>query len=261
MWQTSTQEERTQIKQFWLGLTSAERGDLLRIDKEVVLKKIKEQSRHSCACAVCGRKRSAIEEEVERLYRAYEDQLERFARRQREVQQQQQQQVQQQQPAYPALGPGPFPGSVELDSTGAIIQPDELAPRRAMDGDAAGADLGEEDEDEYDDDEDEDDYDEDEEEDLVDDEIDDGGTDEADEGEDEYEDSPGAKHLAPSNHRAGTAAGGAHHHHHHHHHHAPKAADGRDVPQEQSDFYTFGDGLTTIKGKSRRARLVRGPAR
>jgi hypothetical protein len=160
--------------------------------------------------------------------------------------QQHQQQVQQ--PTYAQLGPGPFPGSVELDSTGAIIQPDELAPRRATDGGAA--DLGEEDDDEYDDDDEEDDYDEDEEEDLVDDEIDEGGTDEADEGEDEYEDSPGSKHLAPSNHRAGTAAGGAHHHHHHHHHHAPKAADGREVAQEQSDFYTFGDGLTTIKGKS-----------
>jgi hypothetical protein len=62
--------------------------------------------------------------------------------------------------------------------------------------------------------------------------------------------------LPPTKHRAGSAADGHHHHHHHHHHHATQkpggAVDGRPAAAgtEQSDFYTFGDGLTTIKGES-----------
>ena len=42
---------------FWLGLSEYDRRTLVRIEKEAVLRKMKEQQRHGCSCAVCGRKR------------------------------------------------------------------------------------------------------------------------------------------------------------------------------------------------------------
>jgi len=58
IWSTSSTEERERIKEFWLGLREQDRRSLVKLEKEAVLKKMKEQQRHSCACAVCGRKRS-----------------------------------------------------------------------------------------------------------------------------------------------------------------------------------------------------------
>ncbi len=57
IWSTSSTEERERIKEFWLGLSVDERRGLVKVEKEAVLRKMKEQQRHSCACAVCGRKR------------------------------------------------------------------------------------------------------------------------------------------------------------------------------------------------------------
>ncbi len=60
IWSTSTTEERERIKEFWLGLGEEERRNLVKIEKEAVLKKMKEQQKHSCSCAVCGRKRYVV---------------------------------------------------------------------------------------------------------------------------------------------------------------------------------------------------------
>ncbi|RMZ85875.1 hypothetical protein DV737_g489, partial [Chaetothyriales sp. CBS 132003] len=79
LWNPSTQAERENIKQFWLGLGEDERRSLVKIEKEAVLRKMKEQQKHSCGCSVCGRKRTAIEEELEVLYDAYYEELEQFA--------------------------------------------------------------------------------------------------------------------------------------------------------------------------------------
>lgn len=57
IWSTSTTEERERIKEFWLALGEDERRNLVKIEKDTVLKKMKEQQKHSCSCAVCGRKR------------------------------------------------------------------------------------------------------------------------------------------------------------------------------------------------------------
>jgi hypothetical protein len=57
IWSTSSVEERERIKEFWLGLAEDERRNLVKIEKDTVLKKMKEQQKHSCSCAVCGRKR------------------------------------------------------------------------------------------------------------------------------------------------------------------------------------------------------------
>lgn len=82
IWNTSTQEERERIKEFWLSLEEKERRSLVKVEKEAVLKKMKEQQKHSCSCTVCGRKRTAIEEELEVLYDAYYEELEQYANHQ-----------------------------------------------------------------------------------------------------------------------------------------------------------------------------------
>jgi len=79
IWDTSTSEERARIKEFWLALGENQRRSLVKIEKEAVLRKMKEQQKHSCSCTVCGRKRNAIEEELEVLYDAYYEELEQFA--------------------------------------------------------------------------------------------------------------------------------------------------------------------------------------
>jgi len=79
IWNTSTQAERENIKQFWLELGEEDRRSLVKVEKEAVLRKMKEQQKHSCSCSVCGRKRTAIEEELEVLYDAYYEELEQFA--------------------------------------------------------------------------------------------------------------------------------------------------------------------------------------
>jgi hypothetical protein len=79
IWNTSSQEERERIKEFWLGLGEDERKSLVKVEKDAVLKKMKEQQKHTCSCTVCGRKRTAIEEELEGLYDAYYEELEQFA--------------------------------------------------------------------------------------------------------------------------------------------------------------------------------------
>lgn len=79
IWNTSTQQERQNIKEFWLSLSEEQRKSLLKIEKEAVLKKMKQQQKHSCSCTVCGRKRTAIEEELENLYEGYYEELEQYA--------------------------------------------------------------------------------------------------------------------------------------------------------------------------------------
>ncbi|KAJ2968963.1 hypothetical protein NQ176_g8916 [Zarea fungicola] len=79
IWSTSNHEERERIKEFWLGLGEEERKSLVKVEKDAVLRKMKEQQKHTCSCTVCGRKRNAIEEELEGLYDAYYVELEQFA--------------------------------------------------------------------------------------------------------------------------------------------------------------------------------------
>ncbi|KAI6952050.1 hypothetical protein KC329_g19291, partial [Hortaea werneckii] len=79
IWNTSSAQERQNIKDFWLSLSEDERKSLLKIEKEAVLRKMKQQQKHSCSCTVCGRKRTAIEEELEVLYEGYYEELEQYA--------------------------------------------------------------------------------------------------------------------------------------------------------------------------------------
>jgi excinuclease UvrABC ATPase subunit len=54
---TNYTEERQRIREFWLQLSEFERRSLVKVEKEAVLRKMKEQQRHSCNCSVCGKKR------------------------------------------------------------------------------------------------------------------------------------------------------------------------------------------------------------
>jgi hypothetical protein len=85
IWNTTTLEERERIREFWLSLGEEDRKSLVKIEKEAVLRKMKEQQKHSCSCSVCGRKRTAIEEELEVLYDAYYEELEQYAHHQQDV--------------------------------------------------------------------------------------------------------------------------------------------------------------------------------
>ncbi|PLW34499.1 hypothetical protein PCASD_09795 [Puccinia coronata f. sp. avenae] len=112
--------ERERIRVFWLTLNQEERANLVKIEKDAVLKKMKEQQRHSCSCAVCGRKRLAIEQELEVLYDAYYDELENYAEASKKYYGSDlKTKCDKGLPgAYPKPpGPGPFPGSVDIMMT------------------------------------------------------------------------------------------------------------------------------------------------
>lgn len=111
--------ERERIRDFWLTLNQEERANLVKIEKDAVLKKMKEQQRHSCSCAVCGRKRLAIEQELEVLYDAYYDELENYAEASKKYYGSDLKMKGVKSPVgYPKPpGPGPFPGSVDVMTT------------------------------------------------------------------------------------------------------------------------------------------------
>ncbi|WVW78857.1 hypothetical protein I302_100820 [Kwoniella bestiolae CBS 10118] len=212
IWTQSSAEDRENIRLFWLGLSEAERRDLLRIEKDAVLRKMKEQHRHSCGCAVCGRKKVNIEMELDQLYEQYYDELRSYAAEQRAA-------ANGIKP--PPSGAGPFPGSVEVDSSGVITRYDHRAPDPM--GEHDHDDLDGEESEEYDD---EDEYgDEDE---LDDEEI---GSDEADVGDDLDDQHP----PPPVSRQAARPP-------------PPSSKASQPRPEGGDDFLSFGSSLATIKG-------------
>ncbi|KAF8994902.1 salt tolerance down-regulator-domain-containing protein [Cyathus striatus] len=119
IWSTNSTEERERIKDFWLGLGEEERKNLVKIEKDTVLKKMKEQQKHTCGCAVCGRKRSAIEEELEVLYEAYYDELEQYATYQQRY-------LSSGGALPPPPGPGPSPAASSSTKTAQSSSPPSL---------------------------------------------------------------------------------------------------------------------------------------
>lgn len=105
---STSRSERDDIRDFWLGLSQAERKQMVTMEKQSVLRKMKEAQRHNCTCAVCGRKRNLIEQELEVLYNAYTNELETYAAKQRDFRDSNGKKS-------PPPGPGPFPGSIDPD--------------------------------------------------------------------------------------------------------------------------------------------------
>lgn len=57
IWFHSDAAEKQRIREFWLHLSEDDRRALVKLEKEAVLKKMKEQQRTSCSCDICGRKK------------------------------------------------------------------------------------------------------------------------------------------------------------------------------------------------------------
>jgi hypothetical protein len=134
--------------------------------------------RHSDFNLTADLDRTAIEEELEVLYDAYYEELEQYAMAQQKF-------LSSGGTIPPPPGPGPFPGSVELDKNGAVVGPGvgagrQHAPKTSVNGKTPGAYPNGADDDGYDDEEDEDDG--------YDDEDDDADEDEEEDGDDEDED-------------------------------------------------------------------------
>ena len=57
IWEAGDATERERIREFWINLGEEERKALVKLEKDSVLKKMKEQQKQNCSCSVCGRKR------------------------------------------------------------------------------------------------------------------------------------------------------------------------------------------------------------
>lgn len=150
IWNTSTQQERQNIKDFWLSLSEDERKSLLKIEKEAVLRKMKQQQKHSCSCTVCGRKRTAIEEELEVLYEGYYQELEQYAHHDpRPADGMLPEPLQHRRPPHPLAAPPPNPNHRSSQMLEHLDEEEEISEEEEY------SDEEEDDEDEEEDEEDE----------------------------------------------------------------------------------------------------------
>ena len=149
----SNADERYEIQAFWRGLSRQERRALIESEEKSVKRKLHEYQRHACACAICQRKRHAIDTKLSEMYAAYYDAAEAQAAAMPELIDFD--------AADEAVLPGPFPGSVALDRHGGVVGHNLILARYALRSRRRKRDdlyYDELDEDEYDD---EDDYDDD----------------------------------------------------------------------------------------------------
>ncbi|CAG8658561.1 7528_t:CDS:10 [Rhizophagus irregularis] len=90
IWNTNNNEERQRIREFWLQLGEEERRSLVKVEKEAVLKKMKEQQKHSCSLLlvpiITSRFNNCLlkSTELETLYDAYYEELESYANHQQQ---------------------------------------------------------------------------------------------------------------------------------------------------------------------------------
>ncbi|RIB08910.1 salt tolerance down-regulator-domain-containing protein [Gigaspora rosea] len=85
IWNTNNNEERQRIKEFWLQLGEEEQQSLVKFEKKAVLKKMKEQQKHSCLysflkmierLAECRMQREKEATNKQRDYKEYDDEYE-----------------------------------------------------------------------------------------------------------------------------------------------------------------------------------------
>ena len=181
---------------------------------------------------VDNRNRNAIEDELEVLYDAYYEELEQYANYQQRY-------VSSGGTLPPPPGPGPFPGSVELDKNGAVVghpklqppssRPNSRKPTTVPNGRGPKAQVKHP-ESEFEDDQDEDEYEEDEEYEAEEDEEED-----EDEDDGEGEDGDG-RHSRVTSRRAGAPA-------------STRRRTAADAKPERDKLFSFGNSLT-VTGKS-----------
>ncbi|KAG2387745.1 hypothetical protein C9374_001339 [Naegleria lovaniensis] len=63
--------QTTSLHDFWRRLNSTTRKRLFNVDAYVLLKKIKAQYQRVCSCTVCGRNKTILDRELERLFTEY----------------------------------------------------------------------------------------------------------------------------------------------------------------------------------------------
>ena len=51
--------DRETIREFWLELGEKERRELVRVEREAMLRKLREEQKYACTCNVCVRRRYA----------------------------------------------------------------------------------------------------------------------------------------------------------------------------------------------------------
>jgi hypothetical protein len=56
-WNTESADEREKIRLFWAHMDESQRKELVKLEKEAVLSKMKNQQKFNCACSICGKKR------------------------------------------------------------------------------------------------------------------------------------------------------------------------------------------------------------
>ncbi|KAJ1344024.1 hypothetical protein BSLG_001164 [Batrachochytrium salamandrivorans] len=57
IWYVGDAAERLRLRDFWLQLSEEDRSALVKLEKEAVLKKVRDQQKQTCSCHVCGRRR------------------------------------------------------------------------------------------------------------------------------------------------------------------------------------------------------------
>ena len=55
----TTRIDRETIREFWLDLGEKERRELVRVEREAMLRKLREEQKYACTCNVCVRRRYA----------------------------------------------------------------------------------------------------------------------------------------------------------------------------------------------------------
>ncbi|ODV91108.1 hypothetical protein CANCADRAFT_116805 [Tortispora caseinolytica NRRL Y-17796] len=75
IWDTSSHEEQERIREFWLGLSEAERKDLVQIDKETFKEQLSMEHTNLCPCSVCGRRRSLMQGSLGSIYDSFYDEI------------------------------------------------------------------------------------------------------------------------------------------------------------------------------------------
>ncbi|WFD23527.1 Stress response protein nst1 [Malassezia equina] len=116
----SNDDEREQVREFWHTLSRRDRQSMVRAEEQEVLRKLKEYQRHACPCLACLRKRTTVAVKLQDLYTLYfealEEQVGEYAHSGSSA----------------SLGPGPFPGSIALDSHGGVVGANLLLSRPSL---------------------------------------------------------------------------------------------------------------------------------
>ncbi|KAI5966384.1 NST1 [Candida pseudojiufengensis] len=104
LWDSASIEEQEKLKEFWESLAESQKLELVKIDKQSIMKMFKNETRqhlqqlsqqsnssissnnsNNCACKYCGRRNNIIEEELESIYDNHFDDIIDFIHEVRDI--------------------------------------------------------------------------------------------------------------------------------------------------------------------------------